>query len=258
MPRTSGPQRLPARSAILSTLLGAHPAQASSAGILAIATELGIGESAVRVALTRMVAGGDLDRTDGIYRLTDRLSERQRRQDESIRPAVRPWNGRWRLAVISVPSDDAAIRNATRTALAGMRFGELREGVWTRPANLDVALDDPAVAERVTMFDAEPDEPADELAERLFAPTAWADEARRLVTALDRGADLRDRFEVAARVVRHIMRDPLLPDELCPGPWPGVLIRERYQGFRVEFAEHVGRVLGRESHYTFDSHDQNM
>ncbi len=244
MPRPSGPQRLPARSAILSTLLGAHPAQASSAGILAIATELGIGESAVRVALTRMVAAGDLDRTDGIYRLSNRLSERQRRQDESIRPAVRPWNGRWRLAVISVPSDDAATRSATRTALTGLRFGELREGVWMRPTNLEVTLDDPVVAERVTMFDAEPEQPADELAERLFAPTVWADEAHQLVAALDRGADLRDRFETAARVVRHIMRDPLLPDELCPQPWPGVMIRERYEGFRAEFAVHVGRVLG--------------
>ncbi|MDL9948089.1 PaaX domain-containing protein, C- domain protein [Gordonia sp. ABSL11-1] len=246
MPRPSGPQRLPARSAILSTLLGAHPAQASSAGILAIATELGIGESAVRVALTRMVAAGDLDRADGIYRLSGRLSERQRRQDESIRPAVRPWNGHWWLAVISVPSDDAPTRNATRTALTGLRFGELREGVWMRPTNLEVTLDDPVVAERVSMFNAEPEEPADELAERLFAPTAWADEARQLVAALDRGVDMQDRFEVAARVVRHIMGDPLLPDELCPKPWPGALIRERYESFRAEFAEHVGRVLGRD------------
>jgi phenylacetic acid degradation operon negative regulatory protein len=246
MPRPSGPQRLPARSAILSTLLGAHPAQASSAGILAIATELGIGESAVRVALTRMVAAGDLDRTDGIYRLSNRLSERQRRQDESIRPAVRPWNGRWRLAVISVPSDDAATRSATRTALTGLRFGELREGVWIRPANLEVTVDDPLVAARVSMFDAEPDEPATELAERLFAQSAWADEAHELIALLDGGVDLRDRFEVAARVVRHIMRDPLLPDELCPDPWPGALIRKRYEDFRAEFAEHVGRVLGRD------------
>lgn len=243
MPRTSGSQRLPARSAILSTLLGTHPAQASPAGILAIASELGIGESAIRVALTRMVAGGDLDRADGIYRLSDRLVERQRRQDESIHPVLREWNGRWRLAVISVPSDDAAVRSATRTALTGARFGELREGVWMRPANIDVTLDDPAVVPRVTMFDAEPDGSPSDLAQQLFAPTVWAERSTELIAALDDAADLRDRFEVAAQVVRHIMRDPLLPDELCPAPWPGELIRERYGSFRAEFSAHVERVL---------------
>ncbi|MYR08021.1 PaaX domain-containing protein, C- domain protein [Gordonia sp. SID5947] len=246
MPRATGPQRLSARSAILSTLLGAHPGQATPAGILAIAAELGLGESAVRVALTRMVAGGDLERVDGLYRLSDRLVERQRRQDASIHPGLRKWNGCWRLVVVSVPADDAGARNATRAALAGARFGELREGVWTRPANLDVILDDdPAVAGRVTLFDAEPDEPAVELADRLFGPTRWAERAEELIASLDGAVELRDRFEVAAQVVRHIMRDPLLPEPLLPTPWPGARIRTGYERFRDEFGAHVARVLDR-------------
>ena len=54
--------RLTARSVVLSVLLGAHPAWASAAELIRLTADFDIKESALRVALTRMVAAGDLGR----------------------------------------------------------------------------------------------------------------------------------------------------------------------------------------------------
>src|SRR4051794_22358938 len=75
---------LTARSAILSLLLGAHPPSATVGELVAWGRQVAVNDSAVRAALTRMVAAGDLHRDDGVYSLSDRLVERQHRQDEAM------------------------------------------------------------------------------------------------------------------------------------------------------------------------------
>ncbi|HEY5151233.1 MAG TPA: PaaX domain-containing protein, C- domain protein, partial [Mycobacterium sp.] len=71
--------RMTARSVVLSVLLGAHPASATSAELLRLTADFGVREQTLRVALTRMVGTGDLVRDDDGYRLSDRLLSRQRR-----------------------------------------------------------------------------------------------------------------------------------------------------------------------------------
>lgn len=227
-------RKLTARSAILSALLGAHPAQAPVAWIVRVALELGLQESAVRVALTRMVAAGDLERGDGTYRLSARLIDRQRRQDEAVRPRQRDWDGGWHLAVVTVGADDSTARAALREAMAVARFGELREGVWTRPDNIAVTLDSTTLR-RVALFNAVPQEPAVDLAERLFAPERWSRRADELLAASAAATAMSDRFTIAAAMVRHLLADPLLPDQLTPRPWPGPDLRAAYEVFREEF-----------------------
>ena len=102
-------RRLTARSVVLSVLLGAHPACATAA---------------------------DLIRCDDGYRLADRLRERQRRQDAALAPRTGPWDGDWSTLVITAVGADARSRAALRGRLREARFGELREGIWLRPANL--------------------------------------------------------------------------------------------------------------------------
>lgn len=225
---------LTARSAILSALLGAHPAEAPVSWIVRIATGLGLGESAVRAALTRMVAAGDLERTDSAYRLSARLIDRQRRQDEAMHPPAEPWDGSWRLAVVTVGADDSTDRAAIREALRTNKFGEVREGVWIRPANLANTFA-PAALRRLTFFTGRPDEPSPDLAERLFRPADWARDARLLLSAMAEATTIADRFEVAAATVRHILVDPMLPADLLPANWPGLDLRDSYVEFRAEF-----------------------
>ena len=150
---------LSARSVVLSLLLGSHPPELPAKDLVRGVEPFGVGGSTVRAALSRMVAAGDLHRTDTVYRLSDRLLERQRRQDESVRPRTRRWDGDWEMVVITAAGRGPAERAEMRTRLAELRLAELREGVWLRPANLVRPLpeDLDPVAQRYT---ARPDTPA--------------------------------------------------------------------------------------------------
>ncbi len=131
--------RLTARSVVLSVLLGAHPAWASASELVTLTADFGIKEPTLRVALTRMVGAGDLVRSADGYRLSERLLARQRRQDDALDPRLRQWDGTWTTLVITSVGSDARSRASIRTTLHHRRFGELREGVWMRPDNLEQA-----------------------------------------------------------------------------------------------------------------------
>lgn len=225
-------RRMTARSVVLSVLLGAHPAWASAAELIRLTADFDIREPTLRVALTRMVAGGDLVRSADGYRLSDRLLARQERQDAAIAPRARRWNGEWTTLVITAVGLDARARSAMRTTLHGKRFGELREGVWLRPANLD--LDLPAdVAEHVRVLSARDDDPKD-LAGRLWDLPGWAGAGRLLLAEMSKAPDVPGRFAVAAGIVRHLLTDPMLPAGLLPAKWPGDELRRAYQDFAAE------------------------
>src|SRR5271154_3526405 len=149
-----------ARSVVLSVLLGAHPACASASELIRLTADFGIKETTLRVALTRMVSAGDLIRSADGYRLSDRLLARQRRQDEAMRPGTRAWRGDWLVLIVTSVGTDARTRAALRTTMHHKRFGELREGVWMRPDNLELDLADEDRA-RVRIVRARGDEPAE-------------------------------------------------------------------------------------------------
>lgn len=230
MPTT--PTRMTARSVVLSVLLGAHPASASSAELLRLTAVFGIKESTLRVALTRMVAAGDLIRSAEGYRLSDRLLTRQRRQDEALRPRVRRWLGDWIMVAVTSVGNDARSRAALRTTLSSNRLAELREGVWMRPDNLDIVLNADVVG-RSRVFTARDDDPAG-LAGQLWDLPGWAKTGNELVDAMAAANDVPGRFMVAAAMVRHLLTDPVLPDELLPPGWPGEALRAAYTDFAAE------------------------
>lgn len=221
-----------ARSVVLSLLLGTHPAYATSSELVRLTADFDIKEPTVRVALTRMVSAGDLVRSDDGYRLTDRLLARQRRQDDAINPRVRSWDGTWTTLVITSVGTDARTRALLRIALQQNRFAELREGVWLRPDNLDMAL--PAdVTERVRVLNSRDADP-EGLAATLWDLDGWAREGRELLDEMSSAADVPGRFVTAAAMVRHLLTDPVLPDELLPADWPGTALRKAYTNFAAE------------------------
>jgi phenylacetic acid degradation operon negative regulatory protein len=224
-----------ARSVVLSVLLGAHPAWASASELIRLTADFGIKETTLRVALTRMVSAGDLIRSADGYRLSDRLLARQRRQDDAMRPRVRAWHKDWIMLIVTSVGNDARTRATLRTAMHHKRFGELREGVWMRPDNLDLELD-PEVAARVRVLKARDDAPA-ELAGQLWDLPAWAETGHRLIDEIARATDVPGRFVVAAAMVRHLLTDPVLPAELLPADWPGTGLRAAYHDFATELAE---------------------
>lgn len=221
-----------ARSVVLSVLLGAHPAWATAAELLRLTADFDLKEPTVRVALTRMVGSGDLVRSDDGYRLSDRLLARQRRQDEAINPQTRRWDGAWTTLVVTSVGGDARTRAALRNTLQQKRFGELREGMWLRPANLDVDLTGDILG-RVRVLRARDDDPA-ELAAQLWNLPGWVRIGDKLLDDISSATDIPGRFLAAATIVRHLNTDPVLPDELLPADWPGAALRNAYNDFAAE------------------------
>lgn len=226
---------LSARSAVLSLMLGSHPARWSPAQLAGAGALFGIAPSTLRTALTRAVAAGDLARVDGDYVLGERLARRQRRQDEAVEDAETAWDGRWEMAVVVVAGRSGVERAALRENLSGRRMAELREGVWMRPANLrrPLGLEDDPVLE---VLRAEPHGDPVTLTGRLWDLASWTDAAHGLLKAFEATTSRSpaERLATAAALVRHLTTDPLLPADLLPGSWPGGELRASYAQYRDE------------------------
>ncbi|MFI9770407.1 PaaX family transcriptional regulator C-terminal domain-containing protein [Streptomyces sp. NPDC052415] len=229
---------LSARSVVLSLLLGSHPPELPVKDLVRGVEPFGVGGSTVRAALSRMVAAGDLHREDTVYRLSDRLLERQRRQDEAVRPRTRAWDGDWEMVVITATGRGPAQRAELRARLTALRLAELREGVWLRPANLARPL--PAGLDPVVQhWTARPAAPAQEAARALWPLDTWSATARGLlahIAGTDRPAA---RFTAFAAAVRHLLTDPVLPLELLPSDWPGPALRAAYTAYQQEVTEQL-------------------
>jgi phenylacetic acid degradation operon negative regulatory protein len=255
-PDPTGPEAAPAsstrpltaRSVVASTLLGMSPPRLPTLLLVRSGELFGISAGTTRVALSRMVAAGELEPDEGGYRLAGRLLVRQARQSASRRAAVRPWDGLWSMAVVVDRRRTAPERSELREAMRVLRLAETREGVWLRPDNLDGghAPD----AERVVdgqcrRFSSRPiDEVPAEVAARLWDLDGWADRAHALRAAMDRlvgrleAGDtdaLAPGFVTSASVLRHFLADPLLPAELVPPGWPGHALRADYDRYDHAF-----------------------
>jgi phenylacetic acid degradation operon negative regulatory protein len=238
-----GLRPLTARSVILSVLLGSHPPLLPVRSLVRTAALFGINEGSTRVALSRLVAEGDVVADGRRYRLTDRLIDRQRRQDESRTPATRPWRGRWELALIDPALTGPAERARLAAELAVLRLGELRGGVWLRPANLRRPWP-PPLGDQAWCFEAgavAADNDGRQLAARVWDLSGWAERAEALLQAWDGAGQPARRFMLAAAMVRHLQTDPLLPGALLPPRWPGTRLRDAYAGYEQELGDLLHR-----------------
>lgn len=246
----SAVEAVPARSVVASILLPLERPALPVRSLVRCCELFGIAEGTTRVALSRMVAAGELHTSGGTYRLAGRLQLRHDQQAAARRPQVMAWSGRWIGAVVVAERRSAADRASLRHDLARAHLAELRPGLWVRPDNLPelattvAALGEPVAGHclwlRVEMardIDA-PDDAT--LVAQLWDLTAWAAKARRLVAELDatlpeltagRVEALVPCFTVAAAAVRHIVADPLLPDRLLDEHWPGGDLRDRYDTY---------------------------
>ncbi len=189
-----GLRPLSARSVVASVLLGTHPPRLSAAALVELCGRFGISGGTTRVALSRMVAAGELAAEDGHYRLIGAgLLSRQRTQDDALDPPAGPWTGDWRMAVVVSSGRAAAERIELRRALADARFAQWREGVWLRPDNLG-RPGEPTVSSRqgrrkppgdvpVRWLVARPDDDPAALAGELWDLPAWSSRGAELLAA---------------------------------------------------------------------------
>ena len=234
---------LSARSLIASTLLGTHPPELPGRLLIALATRFGVSEGTTRVALSRMVEKGELTNVEGTYALAGPLKARQLRLDASRIGDEVAWSGRWVQAVIVAKGASATQRSQRRSDLLALKLGELREGVWLRPDNLDpqrLPAEVARLAPHVMWASMSPLDAHPELVAQLWDLAGWAATAAELQSALETSVDLLSSndpralptgFEVSAAVLRHFVADPALPSRLLGEDWPGAELRRRYDSF---------------------------
>jgi phenylacetic acid degradation operon negative regulatory protein len=244
---------LTARSVIATTLLGTGTgARLPVAQLVRAGSLFGISGGAIRTALSRMVADGELGTDDDGYHLAGELLEREQRVSESPMGRRERWTGAWEIAVVRDEPRPAAARRELRAAAEALRFGELREGTWVRPANLDPARQAHHQATLGAQCIRFAGALTDDIPVRtLFDLDRWADRARKLLGELQArfaesaatAPELTAGFEIAIAVVRHLQTDPLLPDELLPPLWPGQSLRDEYERYDRRFKRALAHSL---------------
>ncbi|TFW09266.1 PaaX family transcriptional regulator [Oxalobacteraceae bacterium OM1] len=221
---------------LILDLLGAERTAWPASHLCRAGTVMGINESAVRVALTRLVAEGKVERAGrGAYRLNRAGPALSRavdawREKEAQRVA---WNGEW-IAV-----HDAAVLRSDKTAwrhhqlaLSLRGFMEFYPSLHIRPDNLaggvaaetarlaELGLAPQALVFRLTDASAE----VQAAARRLWDAgvykahyTALRDalrESRRRLADMALEDAVRETLLVGRTVIAQLVRDPLLPPEL--------------------------------------------
>jgi phenylacetic acid degradation operon negative regulatory protein len=239
-----------ARTVLATALLGATEPTLPVSHLVEVGKLFGITPGATRTCLWRMAASGDLTSDKATYTLTGRLLERRREIDLASRyrhGPTEPWNGTWELAVVQVDRRGQMDRLDLRKAASMLQLAELREGVWTRPDNLDPhrAPEARAVVRHQCAEFRHAETSLDPTAvDDLFALGHWAATADRFVAAMeaedaadddDPAPALQFQFTLSVAVVTHLGLDPLLPTALLPARWPAETLRTRYLDFDRRF-----------------------
>ena len=76
----------------------------------------------------------------------------------------------------------------------------------------------------------------EQLAGQLWDLPAWAATGRRLLGGMAEADDVPTRFVTAAGMVRHLLTDPVFPDDLLPPKLAGGRTPDAYTEFAAELA----------------------
>ena len=215
-----------------------------SGGLVTLLGELGFSEGAARVALTRLVRHGLIERIrDGRlvhYRLTERADRLLAEGDVRIFSLGDPRDdeGTWTVLWHQIPEDRRLELTRLARRLRFLGFGSVQGSVWVSPhdhsAEVVRLLAELRVSDHATLFTAHPDAvvglPAlvarawdlSGLVERYEAFVAdFAPLCRRRALA---SLSDRDAFITRTRIVHQFrgfpMIDPELPDDLAPVAGP--------------------------------------
>lgn len=227
-----------ARTLILDLVLTNEPPVYTIQQLLKAGEALGIGESAIRSALSRLTREGQVENVQrGLYGIGPKgrpLQDRLLSWREHVHPP-RAWSGGWYLAIAGAA--DRADRTVWRRTLRALRlqgFAEAEPGIWARPDNTDTSLDDfrrillaiGGAPSLLLLRATEMDEHRLKGWRRLWSvPEMQARYREMQKLMLDSTRDLgrKSVADAAAETlligrtgVRILHFDPALPEELCP------------------------------------------
>jgi phenylacetic acid degradation operon negative regulatory protein len=210
--------------------------------LLAFFSALGVGEGAVRTAVSRLAADGWLERSrvgrNSFYRLAGKGRATFEAATRHIyNPVVPAFDGRFTLVLLGA---DHPARDAARAALETAGFGSPGPGIWAAPGGAPV----PPEAAGAIRLDARAEgRDGPQLAAQAWRLDRVAEGYRRVIAAfapleraLASGLGLSDLDAFVARIMlvhafrRVVLRDPELPSALLPADWPGAPARRLCAG----------------------------
>lgn len=227
-----------ARTLILDLFDTGDPQDFSVAELVRAGAAFGIEAPGIRTALTRLKSEGRVRPiARGRYAIGANAEPLQQRilGWRTRLDGRREWNGGWLLAVAG-PQEraDRTVWRRTLRALELEGFAEAETNVWARPDNLAGGADgtrlrlaDLEAAPSLFLCEARGLDPGRGARFRMLWKSDGLRAAhRRLAGDLDRSAEAVGAMDLAAaaaetlrigrEAIRRIMRDPLLPEALCP------------------------------------------
>lgn len=228
-----------AKSLILDLLSTMRRGSMPVSLLVRAAEAFGIDQNSVRVAVARLHARGLLERDErGHYRLGRGAASTMTRVAawRSIGEATRNWTGGW-LAVhtAAIPRSDRAALRRTQHALRPFSFKALAAELYVRPANLkpdldelraeleELGADSRALCFELSSLDGARERQARALWDVRALSAAYRAslemlEASRIrLPELDEAKAMVESFVLGGSVLRQLIQDPLLPDELLAG-----------------------------------------
>ncbi len=223
-----------ARSLILDLLSTLRRGTMPVLALVEAGALFGIAENSVRVALTRLTSAGTVERDSrGRYRLSEGAGPIGRRATSwrDLERGLRRWNGGW----IGVLRGKGGRRGRRERGLQLLGFAPLTSALSLRPDNLAGGVD--AIRSElcelglppgdevmgVRELSAETDARARELwdTEALTrahrAALRRIEKSSRVLPALPPERAMVESFAIGGGVLRQLILDPKLPDEILPG-----------------------------------------
>lgn len=200
----------------------------------------GLADQPVRLAIRRMIAGGEVVQTGrgraGALELTRAGRRRLERDRQSLLLVAAqdagdaPWDGRWRMIAVTAPERERAVRDTLRRDLQELGAVAVSTGLYVSPHDLIATLSDD-VRPYLTCATTDDLDVRGITEPRALAEALWPsspvlaayslldDALRRDSSAAGEPAEVR-MLLLAEALERAIRDDPLLPDELRGEPWP--------------------------------------
>jgi phenylacetic acid degradation operon negative regulatory protein len=205
-----------------------------------------IDSNATRVAITRLLASGLIERDErGAYRTGAAAAPVVSRLNtwRSMEQRTRDWDGSWIGAAPDACDCSKDERADTLRALDFLGLREFAPGLWVRPDNLDGGL--AAIRSALVGLGAAPGSPvfrledldasSEDRARGLWDAAGIRNLYRRLALDLERSAArlpsldsksaMAESFLIGGEAIRRIVLDPLLPDAIVPTAEREALVR---------------------------------